>query len=247
MIYVDDMALPADVPNGRKVVRGKWSHLYADTHEELMTMAQLIGLNPKWIQHPGTYKEHFDVVQSKRAAAVKAGAQPVSWRHAGEFIAARREAEAKAKCSMGDPCHQESCGACYPDKVLQEETAKREEDEELGALLAQAVTVIKDALPVADDKPAEPVKGYDRVWLGPFIGENARCGCGAEFTRPLKGEREYLDRPADSSFDKCATCEMKERLATLPAEEQQAAVTQWAGWNRSVGLTQPQREERQPS
>jgi hypothetical protein len=57
-----------------------------------MAIAQLIGLNPKWIQHPGTDAEHFDVVQSKRAAAIKAGAQPVSWRHAGEFFAARRKA-----------------------------------------------------------------------------------------------------------------------------------------------------------
>lgn len=242
MIYVDDMALPAEVPNGPKVVRGKWSHLYADTHEELMTMAQLIGLNPKWIQHPGTYKEHFDVVQSKRAAAVKAGAQPVSWRHAGEFIAARCEAEAKAKCSMGDPCHQESCGACYPDKVMQEEAAQQDESERE----AQAVEVLKQQLPVAADKPDEPVKGYGRVWLGPFIGENARCGCGTEFTRPVGGT-EYLARPDDSSHDKCAGCEMKERLAQLPAEECQSAVTQWAGWNRSAGVTQPQREERQPS
>jgi Protein of unknown function (DUF4031) len=73
-----------------------------------MAMAQLIGLNPKWIQHPGTDKEHFDVVQSKRAAAIKAGARPVSWRHAGDFFAARRKAAAADR----------QAGEQGPDQIL---------------------------------------------------------------------------------------------------------------------------------
>jgi hypothetical protein len=117
VIYVDDMGLKAEVPNGKHVVRGKWSHLYADTHEELMTMAQLIRLNPDWIQHPGTGKEHFDVVQSKRAAAIKAGARPVSWRHAGEFFAARGKAAAAERQAGADnpdpPGASRLTGCCW--------------------------------------------------------------------------------------------------------------------------------------
>jgi len=107
VIYVDDMGLKADVRDGHRTVSGKWSHLYADTHEELMTMAALIGLNSKWIQHPGTGKEHFDVVQSKRAA----GARPVSWRHAGEFFAARREA------ARQEPERQAESQELDPDRI----------------------------------------------------------------------------------------------------------------------------------
>lgn len=206
-----------------------------------MTMAQLIGLRPEWIQDAGTHREHFDLVQSKRAAAVKAGAQQVSYPRGVAEILDRKRAAMPRECSMGDPCHEESCGACYPDKVLQEEAAQRDEAERE----VQALEVLKQQLPVADDKPAEPVKGYGRVWLGPFIGENARCGCGTEFTRPVGGT-EYLERPEGTPHDKCAGCETKERLATLPAEEGHKAVIQWAGWNRIVS-TQPQREERQPS
>jgi hypothetical protein len=73
-VYVDNMLVKADVPNGSRVVRGRWSHMMADTHEELVEMATKIGLRLSWIQHPGTWQEHFDVTMTKRAAALKAGA-----------------------------------------------------------------------------------------------------------------------------------------------------------------------------
>jgi hypothetical protein len=76
-IYVDNMLMTAEVPNGNHVVRGKWSHLMADTDEELITFALSIGLRRGWIQYPGTWKTHFDVTQGVRAKAIKAGAIPV--------------------------------------------------------------------------------------------------------------------------------------------------------------------------
>jgi len=90
-VYVDDMNLRADVPDGGRVVRGKWSHLFADTHDELLAFAKSIGLRAEWIQHEGEPGEHFDVTMSKRAAAVSAGATQVTWHEAGRMIAARRE------------------------------------------------------------------------------------------------------------------------------------------------------------
>ena len=44
-VYVDDLSLHADVPDGAKVVRGRWSHLFADTEDELRAFAASMGLN----------------------------------------------------------------------------------------------------------------------------------------------------------------------------------------------------------
>lgn len=62
------------------------SHMMADTSEELVEMALKIGLHTKWLQHTGTYKEHFDVSQTKRAEAVGYGAVEVTQRFIGELM-----------------------------------------------------------------------------------------------------------------------------------------------------------------
>jgi hypothetical protein len=49
-------------------------HLFADTTDELNRMADAIGIARKWIQYPGTPKEHFDISKSKRALAIMNGA-----------------------------------------------------------------------------------------------------------------------------------------------------------------------------
>lgn len=71
-VYVDD---------GKAPYRGMlMSHLCADTTEELLEMADRIKVARKWIQNPGTHREHFDICQSKRALAVGFGAEEVSAR-----------------------------------------------------------------------------------------------------------------------------------------------------------------------
>jgi len=98
-VYVDDMNLRADVPDGDQVVRGKWSHLYADTEAELRAFAKQLGLRPEWIQHPGEIGVHFDVTARKRQQAIRQGARPVTWREAGEHLARQREAQrAQERC-----------------------------------------------------------------------------------------------------------------------------------------------------
>jgi hypothetical protein len=54
--------------------RMKMCHMKADSTEELVAMADAIGAPRKWIQYPGTIKEHYDVCKSKRALAVRLGA-----------------------------------------------------------------------------------------------------------------------------------------------------------------------------
>ncbi len=51
----------------------KYCHMMADTEEELLAMAEAIGLKRSWLQG-----DHFDIVPSKRALAVRHGAIEVS-------------------------------------------------------------------------------------------------------------------------------------------------------------------------
>ncbi len=80
--YVDD----ARNPYGRMLM----CHMVADTTEELLAMADAIGVARRWLQRAGTYREHFDVCQSKRLAAMQAGAEPISTRALVGRMAARR-------------------------------------------------------------------------------------------------------------------------------------------------------------
>lgn len=74
-VYVDDMRAPF----GNMVM----CHMWADVDDELLAMADRIGVQRKWIQgHPvlsfGKHRNaswvHFDIALSKRALAVKFGA-----------------------------------------------------------------------------------------------------------------------------------------------------------------------------
>lgn len=92
-VYVDNMRRAATV--GRTTAR--WSHLTADTREELLAFAQRIGLRPEWRQAWDTRRYHFDVTDTRRQAAIAAGAVQVTYPHGmAELLAARRAAEAAA-------------------------------------------------------------------------------------------------------------------------------------------------------
>jgi hypothetical protein len=81
-VYVDDASIPAEVRNGPRVHNSRWSHLTADTADELHAFAQRLGLRREWFQdgrHP-----HYDVTEGKRHRALQLGAQPNTWREAEE-------------------------------------------------------------------------------------------------------------------------------------------------------------------
>ncbi len=82
-VYVDDMKALF----GRMVM----CHMFADSSGELLAMAERIGVQRKWLQYPGTYREHFDICLSKRAKAVALGAKEVTRLELGRIIMARRD------------------------------------------------------------------------------------------------------------------------------------------------------------
>ncbi len=81
-VYVDDMRAPF----GRMLM----CHMIADTQDELLLMAMIIGVDRRWIQQGGQNGEHFDVCLSKRRIAVRRGAVLISRLDLGRRILARR-------------------------------------------------------------------------------------------------------------------------------------------------------------
>lgn len=83
-VYVDDM----EAGFGRM----KMCHMMADTSEELLAMATSIGVAHKWLQYPGTYKEHFDIAKSKKALAIAQGAVEITQIEMGRKLRDKRKA-----------------------------------------------------------------------------------------------------------------------------------------------------------
>lgn len=54
------------------------SHMAADTLDELHEMADKIGIKRKWFQDHNPRLPHYDICKSKREAAIRCGALPVS-------------------------------------------------------------------------------------------------------------------------------------------------------------------------
>ncbi len=87
-VYVDDERM--------KLGRMLMCHMLADTTEELLEMADKIGVQRKWIQYPGTPKEHFDICLSKRGKALELGAIDADREKIVSIVRGKREA-AKVK------------------------------------------------------------------------------------------------------------------------------------------------------
>jgi hypothetical protein len=87
-VYVDVSMWTYTSPSGLTM---KMCHMTADTSQELLAMADRLGLRRSWIQNRGTEKEHFDVCKSKRALAVRFGAIELSKREAAIWIGERRK------------------------------------------------------------------------------------------------------------------------------------------------------------
>lgn len=92
-VYVD----AANLPFRRMVM----CHMVADSHEELVAMADRIGVSRRWIQKRGLPAEHFDICLSKKKLALAAGALEISQRGLGKLL--RRKGEAADEGSRKTP------------------------------------------------------------------------------------------------------------------------------------------------
>lgn len=79
-VYVDDAAIPTSVPNGSVTHTSTWSHLTADTKDELHAFAVgKLGLKKSYFQDKPRGLWHYDVTKSKRDQALRLGAVPMPY------------------------------------------------------------------------------------------------------------------------------------------------------------------------
>lgn len=96
-VYVDDMLMQATV--GR--VTSRWSHLAADTEDELHEFAARLGMRRSWAQYPGTPKSHYDLTEGKRWQAIRLGAEQITWMESGrQYLAKVKAARAKESADV---------------------------------------------------------------------------------------------------------------------------------------------------
>lgn len=90
-VWVDNFGVPAKVEDkatGRSYA-GRWSHLFADSKEELHEFAAKLGLKREWFQDKGDHLWHYDVTAAKRRKAVALGAQECNWKEAPSIMKRR--------------------------------------------------------------------------------------------------------------------------------------------------------------
>jgi hypothetical protein len=83
-VYVDDFRVPW---------RGdRWSHLIADSAEELHAFAARLGLQRRQFHHKPAlpWKDHYDVPEAKRRQAIGLGAGPITTAEAVRILRTRR-------------------------------------------------------------------------------------------------------------------------------------------------------------
>ena len=72
-VYVHDLIAWGRVRGGGRNMR--WTHMIADTLDELHAMAAAIGMKRAWFQGPPKHRDaHYDLTPRRRAAAVHLGA-----------------------------------------------------------------------------------------------------------------------------------------------------------------------------
>jgi hypothetical protein len=87
-VYLDDWRQPARLGP----VDDRWSHLVADTAEELHSFAVCMGMRREWFQTKvgRPHHDHYDVPERARGEALALGAVPVTWRQVGRMVRQRR-------------------------------------------------------------------------------------------------------------------------------------------------------------
>ena len=100
------------LPNGRVQHTSRWSHLFADTQEELHAFAERLGLRRSYFQGGPEHGRlwHYDVTEGKRCQAIRLGASPVT---AFEAVEIMHERDAKAERAKRADQASHAAGLAY--------------------------------------------------------------------------------------------------------------------------------------
>jgi hypothetical protein len=87
-VYLDDWRQYARLGP----VDDRWSHLIADTDEELHAFAAAMGMRRAWFQDKSgrPHHAHYDLPERARSEAVANGAVEITWRQLGRMLRDRR-------------------------------------------------------------------------------------------------------------------------------------------------------------
>ena len=98
-VYLDDWRQRARLGP----VDDRWSHLVADSDDELHAFAARLGMRRAWFQSDPRrpHRAHYDVPDRLRAEALALGAVAVTWRQVGAMIR-RRRADPPTHGTAGD-------------------------------------------------------------------------------------------------------------------------------------------------
>ena len=81
-VYVDQITDYGNLVRGAARRWGtRWSHMFADTEEELHVMASRLGLRRSYFQpalRSSPHTAHYDIIPAKRRLAIQYGAQEIS-------------------------------------------------------------------------------------------------------------------------------------------------------------------------
>lgn len=131
-VYVDDMAAPF----GSMIL----CHMVADSTEQLLAMADRIGVQRKWLQRSGTLYEHFDICITKKKLAIQAGAKAITGKELGALLLRKRRSNtgpfAKARTRLhGAAPGCLTVGWCtpVPPQTAGRRAVKPDEPEEIGS------------------------------------------------------------------------------------------------------------------
>jgi hypothetical protein len=88
-VYVDDWRQRARLGH----VDAQWSHLIADSDDELHRFAARLGMKRAWFQTDPRrpHRSHYDVTEALRRQAISLGAVAITWRDIGRMMRERRE------------------------------------------------------------------------------------------------------------------------------------------------------------
>ncbi|WP_078345195.1 DUF4031 domain-containing protein [Mycobacteroides chelonae] len=90
-VYVDNYRRRTCVDG----IDANWSHLLADTDEELHRFAARLGMRRCWHQHAGRVTSHYDITDRRRQQAIELGAIEIGYLSAEARDLVRRKIAAR--------------------------------------------------------------------------------------------------------------------------------------------------------
>jgi hypothetical protein len=107
------------VQNGPVTHTSRWSHLFADTQEELHEFAARLGLRRSYYQGPPEHEIwHYDLTEGKRWQAIRQGAVTViTWRESTELHPVTRARHPETGSAQPDDAELAAAAALFAEAV----------------------------------------------------------------------------------------------------------------------------------